>query len=551
MPADKFLLRCLRHVLPIATIIIPIGSFSTPISNTVSSLLNFPNMPPFLPTQPTQNISHSNLLPIPVPVSKKNPNILPLQSAVLLALHKNPNLKVAINNRRLQRYDLLVAEQAFLPQFSLTSSLSYNRYGTNSTVLVNGQPQSGGSSSSSQTTSGEIGPAVTWKLPLGTEIDANWQYNPSKQTGSTAGLDNQSNSNSWTVSLTQPLIKNFGFDVNEVDLNNAKTNQKIDNLQLSQQVASTIAQVVTDYYAVVQAKLSLGIAKQTLMQSRKTLFIRQQKYKAGQIAGIDVTQAKMDITTQQQSLESARETFNTARTTLLNDLGLPGNTIFEVETNINIHNVKATIPESLKLAKQNNRDLKIALLQHKIAERNLITAHNANRWQLDLKLSQSHTRASTVYNNPQINPNSNDMVDNTSVSLNLTIPLNRVTIDQQNLSAAISVENDQINMQNTRRTLMSNVATAVQNLQTQWNQLTMSKANLNLAKQNYRAAQVKFTYGRIDAFTLSQQQQQLVQAKNNVVTAKISYLTQVINYEKLMGTLLNEWHIKLEAKNHA
>ncbi len=550
MPADKIFFTCLRHVASAIILAVPIGILSMPASANTDSLLNFPNMPPFLPKRPNQAISRANLLPIPVPVSKKNPNISPLQSAVLLALHKNPNLKVAINNRRLQRYDLLVAKEAFLPQFSLTSSLNYNRYGTSNTVMVNGQPQSGSSSSSSQTTSGDIGPAVTWKLPLGTEIDANWQYNPSKQTGSTPGLDSQSNSNTWTVSLTQPLLKNFGFAVNEVDLNNAKTNQKIDDLQLAQQVATTIAQVVTDYYAVVQAKLSLAIAKQTLTQSRKTLFIRQQKYKAGQIAGVDVSQAKMDITTQQQSLESAKETFNTTRTTLLNDLGLPGNTIFQVDTDITLQNIKTTVAASLKQAEQHNRDLKIALLQHKISERNLITAHNANRWQLDLKLSRSHTRASTAYDNPAINPNSNDMVDNTSVSLDLTIPLNRVTIDQQNLSAAISVENDQINMENTRRTLMSNVTTAVQNLRTQWNQLTMSEASLKLAKQNYRAAQVKFNYGRIDAFTLSQQQQQLVQVKNNVVTAKIGYLTQVINYEKLMGTLLNKWHITLEAKNH-
>lgn len=550
MPKPLSFYCCIRSIGSCVLLTLPLLSFGLPTPYHPSQLLNLPNLPPFLPRTP-EGLTHSNQLPIVVPLSPKNPNILPLQSAVLLALHKNPNLKVAFNNRKLQRYDLLVAKEAFLPQFSLTSSLSYNRYDTDNTVRINGHDAPGGSSASSQNTSGEIGPAVSWKLPLGTELSADWQYNPSKQTGSTPGIGSDLDSNTWSVSLTQPLIKHFGFAVNEVNLHNAETNQQIDDLQLQQQVATTISQVVTDYYAVVQAKLTVAIARQTLEQSQHTLFNRKQKYKTGQLAGIDITQAKMDITSQQQSLASAEESFNTARTTLLNDLGLPGNTVFKVDTETPITQIRTTLEQSLQLAKQHNRDLKIALLQHKISERNLLTSENANRWELDLKLSRSHTRASTIYDNPQINPNSNDLVTSTSVSLDLTIPLNRVTIDQQKLSAAVAVENDQINLQNARRTLLSSVTTAVQNLKTQWSQLGMSQANLVLAQKNYRAAQIKFNYGRIDAFTLSQQQQQLVQAKNNVVTAKISYLTQAINYEKLMGILLQQWHIKLEAKNHA
>lgn len=524
-----------------------IGSCVLSTSLLAQSLANLPGHAPFLPIDPTQSVVHSRL-PIPVPMNPAKPDVLSLRSAVLLALHHNPELQVAFNNRKLQRYDLAVAEEQFRPQFSLASTLQYQNYQTDSATF----PTSvgGNSNSRSETTSGTLGPEVDWTLPLGTKISANWNYNPSKQTGSIAGTDNHSTTNTYTVTITQPLLKNFGFAVNEVGLHNAQTNQIIDNLQLADKVASTISQITTDYYAVVQAKASLNIAKATLDQSKRTLFIRKNKLKAGQISGTDVTQAQLDITTQQQAVVTAQQKYNTARTTLMNDLGLPSNTVFKVDDKIDVQQIPASLQSAMPIAQKNNRTLKIALLQHKIAQRNVLTSENDNRWELDLQLSTTKTRASTVYDDQLNTISSNNIVTANTVGLNLTIPLNHITMDQKSLSTAIALENDQITLRNARRTLKSNLQTAIENLHMQWNQLRTSQENLTLAKKNYHAAQIKFQYGRIDAFTLSQQQQQLVTAQNSVVSAKIAYLTQTIAYQKLLGTLLKQWHIKLEAKNH-
>lgn len=466
---------------------------------------------------------------------RKDLNLLTLQNALLLALHRNPDIMISANNRKVQRYDLLTAQQQFEPQFSISGNTNYtdNNLGQGNVYNVK---------------SATIGPTVNWNFPLGTQLSANLGYGPTTQNGP-SGYD--STQTTWTVTLTQPLLQNFGTDVNEVALNNAKDNQIVDDLQLQETVINTLAGVITDYYAMVQAQHALEIANASLQQSQITLKNREALLKAGRIPRLDITQAEIDIATQQQSLAEAQQTLVSAKGQLLNDLGLPGDTIFTVDDNIDIQQLQPGMQSALELAAKNNLDLQIAEIQYREQQRNLLTSQNQNRWQLNLQLQDSHTITNTNYDDPLATPNTSVIADNKSASLNLSIPLNSVTMDQNTLSAATAMQNQEITMLSQQQTLKTSVLTAIQNLNSQWTSLQVSQQNLDLSNTNYKAAEIKFKYGQIDAFSLSQQQQQLIQAQINLVNAKIAYIQQVLNYEKLLGTLLDIWHIQFEVPTHA
>jgi outer membrane protein TolC len=499
-------------------------------NSTTPSLLPLPNFsqaqaaaapnPPLLYNSPTQ---------------QTDLNLLTPQSALVLALNRNPDINIAINNRKVQRYDLLTAEQAFEPQFSVTGTTSYakNNYGSGNIY---------------NTSTANIGPAVTWTFPLGTQLAANWGYGPTHQSGTGAM---QSTSNSWTITLTQPLLQNFGTDVNEVPLENARDDQGVDDLQLQDTIVNTVSSVMDDYYAVVQAEQSLQIAKESLVQSEATLKNREALLKAGRIPRLDVTQAEIDISTQQQSESQAEQTLNSAKAKILEDLGLPSDTNFEVVKDLTVKKINPDLNASLALAQKNNIDIQIARIQYKEQQRNMLTSENQNRWTLNLQLQRSHSLTDTTYPNTQVTPNTSNLVDNTQASLNLSVPLDDVTLDKNTLAAAVALQNQDISLRNQELALKTNVVAAIQNLQAQWTQLQVSERNLSLSRTNYNAAVIKFKFGQIDAFSLSQQQQQLIQAEINVVNAKITYLQQVRNYEKLIGTLLDTWHIQFEAPTHA
>ena len=107
----------------------------------------------------------------------------------------------------------------------------------------------------------------------------------------------------------------------------------------------------------------------------------------------------------------------------------------------------------------------------------------------------------------------------------------------------INYQNQSLTYKTTREDLINNVTTAWENLKGQWQQIKASEQNTDLAKKSYAAAEAKEKFGMIDAFTLSQQQQTLIQSENALVTAKINYLNQVYSFKQLLGSIFNEWHI--------
>jgi outer membrane protein TolC len=523
---QKVLITCCRFCC--------IALLTASASLYADDLQNLPGMPSFLPVNANTPIAANTSLPIPL--NPVDPEELTLRDAVLLALHKNPNLNMSINNRALQRYDLLVAEQAFRPQVTLGSSATYNNYSDNQ-------------GNNSITRSANVGPQVTWQIPLGTTFTGQFGYTPSNQTGSNSSTTNGS---SWTVTIEQPLLQNFGVDVNEVGLNNAIDQQKIDSMQLQQTVMTTIITTISDYYALAQAEQNEDIAKQSLKDKKKTLFIRQEEHKAGRIPGTDVTQAQLDITTQQQAVQQAHLATETAKAQLLTtDLGLPEDTKFHIVPTLEIKKLSPPpISKSIAEAMTQNLDLLIAELNYKQQQRNMLTSANARRWNLNLTVSRSHTLQDQQFEQAGINTDTNTATNNTSATLNLSIPLDRVSIDQQELSAATSMNNAEITLETAKRTLASNITTSIHTLENLWVQLQVSEENLTFSEINTKAAEIKFGYGKLDAFTLSQQQQQLQAAQQNVVSSKVAYLKQILTFEQQMGTLLNDWNIQFKAPDN-
>ena len=137
------------------------------------------------------------------------------------------------------------------------------------------------------------------------------------------------------------------------------------------------------------------------------------------------------------------------------------------------------------------------------------------------------------------------MASNSSVGLNLTIPLDQTSLNQTELSAAVSLNNTEITQAQEKTDLVNQITAGLENLNNQRAELAFSKTRLKLAKLTYQAAQIKYQYGKIDAFSLQQQKENQTNAEQTLINAKINYLKQALNYEALTGTLLNRFNIHI------
>jgi outer membrane protein len=85
--------------------------------------------------------------------------------------------------------------------------------------------------------------------------------------------------NDLTLSITQPLLKNFGYDVNEAQIVINRLNQKVDLLEFRKAVEQNVSDIEKAYWQLVQAVKDIQIQEQEVKeteQSYNVLYRRMQ-----------------------------------------------------------------------------------------------------------------------------------------------------------------------------------------------------------------------------------------------------------------------------------
>ena len=75
--------------------------------------------------------------------------------------------------------------------------------------------------------------------------------------------------------------------------------------------------------------------------------------------------------------------------------------------------------------------------------------------------------------------------------------------------------------------------------------MKFSQEALEIQNKNQDFLNAKLKYGLVSTFQVTDQQSQLNSARQNLISAKISYLNSVTRLYVDMGTLLTEWNIEV------
>jgi len=159
-----------------------------------------------------------------------------LDEAVALGLRRNRTVQAAHLQRAAERFDLYVAERAFAPRGEVRAEVV--------------RRVSGGVTRSEAS----VSPGIGLVTPLGTQIDFTWQLTE-RLGGAGGGL-----SQSATVSVSQPLVRGAGPEVNLAPVRIARLQERINRLRLEGTVSDTITAIVFAYRALMQAQEQVRLA---------------------------------------------------------------------------------------------------------------------------------------------------------------------------------------------------------------------------------------------------------------------------------------------------
>jgi len=105
--------------------------------------------------------------------------------------------------------------------------------------------------------------------------------------------------------ITQPLLRGFGIELNRRYIHIAKNNQKIADLVFQQQVIDTVAGIARLYTDLVSLNEDLKVKREALRLAERLYEDNQNKVQQGQQAPIEVTRAQAQVAASRQGLVSA------------------------------------------------------------------------------------------------------------------------------------------------------------------------------------------------------------------------------------------------------
>jgi outer membrane protein TolC len=175
------------------------------------------------------------------------------------------------------------------------------------------------------------------------------------------------------LSLVQPFLKDFGESITKTKIRIAETGTKATKLDVKDRVIKTVYSVEEAYWNLVYGWKNLDLQKESLNLTRRLFSDTEVKVKAGELAPLNLIEAKTGVAQQEENVISAENELKKAEHDLKLVLGIPEeeDTIIPADQPKEIEKIP-NLTESLGLAQKNRPDLqasKFRVDQKKIEEK--------------------------------------------------------------------------------------------------------------------------------------------------------------------------------------
>ncbi len=458
-----------------------------------------------------------------------------LYDAVMLAIRNNRSVKSAYLDRVVQKFDLKVAEDEFYPNLNLLSSYAYQN-NRDKIFSSTGVTESG---STTAATSGTV--AMTERIPTGADLAFSWAKTDATVSDTvTSDPEQISRGSSWSVTLSQPLLKGGGIDVATASLRRARIDEQQNVLNLKSTLIATVDSVITAYRTLLQAGRQAEISGASLARSRALLEKNKLLIKVGRMAAQEIVQAEADVARNELAHQQALNSLRSARLNLISVLDIDRNTQIRTDPEVAIKEINPSVDECMALAKKNRPDYLGSLLEKQGLDINLMLARNNRLW--DLKVNGSLNGSDTV----------NSLADDSKanewkVGVTLEVPLyGDLTREQAILRAETDLKKYAISQQELDEQVAIEVEDAIRDLNMKFVQMKLARQARTLSEKQLAIEQEKLDLGMTTNFQLVQFQNDLVSAQTSELDTKISYLNALTRLDQVLGTTLDTWRIDLQ-----
>ncbi|HEV2153200.1 TolC family protein [Bradyrhizobium sp.] len=442
---------------------------------------------------------------------------LTVADAIAIALRDNRTIRSAYIDRIAQKFDLRVAEDRFTPHVTINGGATRQQI-----AGIN-------------TTSAEITPAATALLPTGATFGLAW----ANQMTDTAGIVTRSSIAELT--LSQPLLRGGGIEVNMAPVRAARLTERINRLRLKTTVSETVGQVIFAYRSLLQAQEELKLAQASVMRAQELVDINRALITAGRMAEVDIVQTEADLENQRIRVLEGTKTLDAARLQLLNLLSIDLGAAIVARESTDPARIATNLSRLMQIALAQRPDY---LGQVLVVEQNklgLVVAQNERLWDLSVFASGRFGRETTTGGGTFAAERISDM----TVGAAFSVPLNDLRREQPFVQATSTLQTSELQLAIIRQGVELQVRGSVTDVDIRWRQLEVARRARQLAARAVEIEKEKLKAGRSANFQVRGLENDLRSAESQQLGAMIGYLNALTLLDIQLGTTLETWRIAL------
>ena len=356
------------------------------------------------------------------------------------------------------------------------------------------------------------------------------------------------------LKLTQPLLENMGFEVNEAPITIAVNNRLISLLQLKQKIIEITSEAQKIYWDVVYSYENLKVKRLYLKQARDLLNINRAKVAVGSLPkfGIEILEAESKVAARQAEVIAAEDELRDVEDRLKNITNLVQETqnwqlsITPTETPTT-KVIDPSLQESIEIALKCRPDY--SLLQKKLANKkiDLRLAENKRLPSLDLIGQWGINGLGDSYgDNMQRLADAN--YRNWLVGVSLEIPWGNRWADGNYLEKKLAARQVKLELEDLGKRIVMEIREAVRQIKTDLKRIQATKTAREMEEKSLATVEEMRKVGEkgFTDHTVMEYQTQLAEAKIRHLKAIIDYNKSLIDFGVRKGTFLEDNGIKLE-----
>jgi outer membrane protein TolC len=459
---------------------------------------------------------------------------LSLRDSIALAVKNNLDVAVEGFNPNLREQDLINERAAFDPSAFLELTRAENRAPSTSSFFSGGRALSD---------LWDFNTGLKQRLPTGGTYELRFNNEYLNTHSSSTGFSSR-----FALTLSQPLLKNFGVEPAETNIRIAANNQSISREQLRLKVSDVVTQVQNAYFDLIFANENLDVQRRSLRLAQELVALNKARVRAGVAAPVEVTQAEAQEAARVQDVILAEKAVQDAGDSLKVILNLSagggwGQEIRPTDTP-GFEVTPINLAESIRKALENRYEYKSAMLD--IANRDLSARLTRNQLLPDLALTSSVSTngAGSVYGSDISELGSGHFLSY-SVGVILTVPLGNRSAQATYAKARLSADQARTSLKNLELLITQQVREAVRRVEADAKRVEANRAARVLAEEQLRVEQRRLEAGVTTTFNVLSFQRDLSAAQANEIRAITDYNKSLANLEKVQGTVLERHRIEM------